>query len=279
MQELAQRIWSKASRFHIGDLAWRRDQYHSRDTKLWELGGSVVAWGCAQLPGTLDFMVHPNHPELADEVLDWFQGLATGEKLTVTVLDGETHLIEALVRRGFRESPDGPFDLYMDRNLDDLPEPRLPAGFNARHIRGDDDLNRRAEVHRAAWSATLMPSPTPSRMTPEIHRQVMATWPYQPELDWVIEAPNGQFAACCIAWLDEKNRVGELEPVGTHPEFRRLGLASAVCLSALHALRRHGAASAVVYPRGDDAYPVPRKVYGMLGFQPYSRTRTYTRAS
>jgi ribosomal protein S18 acetylase RimI-like enzyme len=278
MQALAQRIWSKASRFHIGDLAWGRDQYAKWPTQLWELDGAVLAWGCAQSPGSLDFMVHPNHRELADEVLDWFQGVATGDKLNVTVLDGESHLIKALDRHGYAESSDGPFDLFMDRNLDDLPEPRLPVGFVARHILGDADVTRRAEVHRAAWSATLMPSPTPSRMTPEIHRQVMATWPYRLELDWIIEAPNGQFAACCIAWLDEKNRVGELEPVGTHPDFRRLGLASAVCLSALQALKKHGAASAVVYPRGDDAYPVPRNVYGLLGFKPYSRTRTYTRS-
>ena len=244
---------------------------------LWEADGSVVAWGWVLLPDALDFMVHPDHPQLAEQVLDWFGRVATGDPLSVTVLDAETGLIDALIRNGYAESVPGPFDLFMARDLDALPEPQLPAGFSARHIRGEADLISRAEVHRAAWNATLMPSPQPSRMTAERYRNVMASWPYRPELDWVIEAPDGRFAASCIAWLDEKNRVGELEPVGTHPDYRRLGLARAVCLYSLHALRTHGAKSAIVYPRGDDAYPVPAKVYRSLGFQPYARTLTYTR--
>ena len=281
MQSLAQLVWSKRSRWPVGDLAWGRFQHQAGEsewpTTLWELDGSVVAWGWAQLPGALDFLVHPNYPQLADEVLEWFDGVATGMELSVTVLDVETHLIDALLRHGYAESAGGPFDLYMERSLDGLPEPKLPAGFKARHIRGEIDLARRAEVHRAAWSATLMPSPQPSRVTPESYRNVMAAWPYRLELDWVIESPDGEFAACCITWLDDQNEVGELEPVGTHPDYRRLGLARAVCLSGLHALRMHGAKTAIAYPRGDDAYPVPAKVYASLGFRPYARTRRYSR--
>jgi GNAT superfamily N-acetyltransferase len=279
MQALAQTIWSKASRFHVGDLAWGRDarRTHEWPTALWERDGSVVAWGWARLPGELDLMVHPQYPQLVDAVLEWFESVATAEDLSVTVLDAERHLVDALICRGYEAANDGPFDLYESRNLDDLPMPRLPNGFSARRVHGTVDLDARAEVHRAAWSATLMPNPPPSQMTPEACARVMATWPYSPELDWIIEAPDGRFASCCIAWLDEENQVGELEPVGTHPEFRRLGLASAVCLFALHALREKGARMAVVYPRGDDAYPVPRKIYGDLGFKPYGRTRTYTR--
>lgn len=281
MQALAQAVWSKRSRWHVGDLAWGRFQHQGHEpewpTMLWEKNGLPVAWGWARLPGALDFMVHPNHPQLADQVLDWFGRVAAGDRLSVTVLDIEAHLVDALLRNGYVESAPGPFDLYMERDLDGLPESGLPPGFSARHIRGDADLISRAEVHRAAWSATLVPSPRPSQVTAESYRNVMAAWPYRPELDWIIEAPDTRFAASCIAWLDDRNHVGELEPVGTHPDYRRLGLAHAVCLCGLHALRRHGAKSAVVYPRGDNAYPVPAKVYGSLGFQPYARTRTYSR--
>ena len=282
MQTLAQAIWSSASRFHVGDLAWGRFQHTGREaewpTELWEVDGSVVAWGWARLPDELDLMVHPQYPQLAGEVLEWFESIATGAKLSVTVLDAETHLVDALVRHSYKAVNEWPFDLYESQELDDLLHPQLPNGFRARHVRGSIDLVARAEVHRATWSATLVSNPGPSRVTAESYARVMTTWPYSPELDWIIEAPDGQFASCCIAWLDEKNRVGELEPVGTHPDFRRLGLASAVCLFALHALRERGAKIAVVYPRGDDAYPVPRKIYGDLGFQPYSRTRTYSRS-
>jgi GNAT superfamily N-acetyltransferase len=106
----------------------------------------------------------------------------------------------------------------------------------------------------------------------------MAAWPYRTALDWVVEAPDGRFAAQCLIWLDERNAVGELEPVGTLPEFRREGLARAVCLAALHAAHHAGAREAVVYPvinhpKSAGALPL----YRDLGFRPYARTLTFTR--
>ena len=54
-------------------------------------------------------------------------------------------------------------------------------------------------------------------------------YPYDSSLDWVIESPNGEFAACCLIWFDEVNKVGLLEPVGTDPRYWRTGLGSSVC--------------------------------------------------
>jgi ribosomal protein S18 acetylase RimI-like enzyme len=85
------------------------------------------------------------------------------------------------------------------------------------------------------------------------------------------------FAAYCLAWLDERNRVGELEPVGTDPRFARRGLAAAVCTFALARLREHGARTAVVYARGDAAYPAPKRLYESIGFRPFTRSVTFRR--
>ena len=108
-------------------------------------------------------------------------------------------------------------------------------------------------------------------------RRVMAAWPYRPELDWVLEAPNGGWVANCCVWYDEVNRVGEFEPVGVDADFRRRGYGFLVCLAGLHALRKAGAKTAIVGARGDDDYPVPRRLYFSLGFSPYARTITFQR--
>ena len=55
--------------------------------------------------------------------------------------------------------------------------------------------------------------------------ELQTVWPYRADLDCVVEAPDGSLVAYCLAWLDDANRVGELEPVGTHPDYRRRGLA------------------------------------------------------
>lgn len=105
----------------------------------------------------------------------------------------------------------------------------------------------------------------------------MSAWPYRRELDCVVEAPGGAFAAYCLAWLDEANGVGELEPVGTDPRFGRRGLAAAACVFALGQLARLGARAAIVYARGDAAYPGPKQLYESIGFRQHTSSRTFRR--
>jgi GNAT superfamily N-acetyltransferase len=103
----------------------------------------------------------------------------------------------------------------------------------------------------------------------------MSSWPYRPELDWVVEGPDGDFVATALIWLDELNGIGLVEPVGCAPAYRRRGLARAVNLAALQALRGFGVNKAMVCPRGDDGYPEARKLYQNIGFRPGSRTVTF----
>jgi len=179
MQSLAQRIWSKSSSLHVGDLAWQRFQHAGREaewpTVLWEAGGEVVAWGWVSLPGELALLVDPARPELASEVLAWFEDTASATELAVAVLDAEKHVVAALERCGYALRESSVFQSYMSRLLVDLPEPVVPAGFTLRPS-GPDDLDRRVAVHRAVWH--------PSRVTGPSYRAVMAAWPYRTELDW-----------------------------------------------------------------------------------------------
>ena len=278
MQQAVRRTWTPQQRWHVGDLAWGRnsmpgEEQHWR-TALWKDVGAVTAWGWVELPGHLDLHVDPAHPELADEVLAWFEAIATGSERTVTALETEGHLIAALKRAGYQPMTNSPFFQHCVIVLDEsLPLPHLPEGYRVR-----------AAVHRAAWrpkriGEMFVPpvdlGDAESNMTTESYRAVMEAWPYRHDLDQVVEAPDGTLAAFALGWLDEVNRAGELEPVGTDPRYAVRGLGSAVSLACLHALRAAGATRAVVYPRGDDAYPVARHLYFGLGFQPVARTVTF----
>jgi predicted GNAT family acetyltransferase len=98
-------------------------------------------------------------------------------------------------------------------------------------------------------------------------------------LHWVVEAPDGRFAAFCLIWWDEHNHVGELEPVGAHQDIRRLGLAGAACLGAMRAVRDLGATHAVVNSLGQPDNPGPRALYHSLGFVHHSQTVKYAASS
>jgi len=41
---------------------------------------------------------------------------------------------------------------------------------------------------------------------------------------------RNEYVSCCILWYDEKNKMGVLEPVGAHPDFRRKGLGREVVM-------------------------------------------------
>jgi ribosomal protein S18 acetylase RimI-like enzyme len=275
MQELVARSWEVEKPLvgvHVGDLAWRRYQHVGREhewrIRLWEAGDEgLAAWAWLFLPDELDFHVRRrDRAALIPEILDWLAAEAPGRELRVGAFDREALTVDALIEAGFRPTER---DAFASMALDlrgGLPEPVLPPGFRARHVAGVEDLGRRAAVHQAAFS--------PSRVTEESYANVMDAWPYRPELDWVAEAPDGRFAAFCLVWLDERNRVGELEPVGTHPAFRRRGLARAVCASALLALREAGADTAVVYAA--EGAPATG-LYRGLGFQPLGIHVTLTR--
>jgi len=87
--------------------------------------------------------------------------------------------------------------------------------------------------------------------------------------DLLVVAPDGTFAAFCIAWYDPFNRAGKFEPVGTHSRHRRRGLGKAVLLAGMRLMKALGAATAIVEGRGDNA--AANRLYGSLGFDEKGR--------
>jgi SAM-dependent methyltransferase len=73
----------------------------------------------------------------------------------------------------------------------------------------------------------------------------------------------------CVRADDSKNRTGELEPVGTHRNYRRMGLGKAVVLEGLRSLKRQGATEAIVY--ASDTNEAAIKLYESVGFRTIHR--------
>jgi ribosomal protein S18 acetylase RimI-like enzyme len=269
MQALVQVAWRLAPKNdrHVGDLAWGAYQHVGREPewarRLWFEDGKLVAYGWLYRPeATLDWQLHPRRPELLDRVLDWFESEVEGTLVT-SALPEDAAAIQALKGRGYAEVEGGPWFAHLARDLDGIARPDVPAGFTLRTV-GPGELESRVDAHRSAFE--------PSRVTVESYRNVTAAWPYRPELDCIAVAPDGRVASYVLVWYDDANRVGELEPVGTHQDFRRLGLARAVSLDALRRLREAGAERAIVLCRGDDAYPAPKRLYESVGFRQHTRS-------
>jgi ribosomal protein S18 acetylase RimI-like enzyme len=263
LQTLVQELWRLDGPYvgtHVGDLAWgstHLSQGAAWRTRTWDADGRVVAGAWMRRPAELEYEVLPDHRALQSEILDWFEGEAEGDERAVYSLSTDAGRLAFLSGRGYEPVLAKAFDFHR-RPLDGLAPVEAPPGFRLRTV-GPDDFERRVAVHRAAWA--------PSRVTEESYRDVTAARPYRADLDCVAEAPDGSFAASCLVWLDDENRVGELEPVGTDPAYRRRGLASAVCRFALQRLREEGATTAIVYSNTPEA----KALYESIGFREHTR--------
>ena len=264
---------------HVGDVTWGLYQHEPevewpKRTRIWERDGAPVAFGILWLPQTLQSVIHPEHrdDEVYDALLEWFADAAGGELdggLDAQVLESDAQFRAALERHGFVPNPEARAFEHRTRSLaEPVEKPELPPGYVHRHVGGEDDFERRVEVHRSAWE--------PSKFTLPAYRTLRMLPPYREDLDLVVEAPDGSFAAYALVWLDEENGIGELEPVGTHPAQQRLGLGTAVCLDACRRLRGLGADTAVVYSLA--GYHAGR-LYAAAGFEPVDRHLEFRRST
>lgn len=292
MQGLAQRVTATHPNLvnadaSYGELAWNWGKGHAADgahwpRHLWFSNGELVAWGWAQLPrqvklsdgsvkditgAYLAYQVHPDHAELVDEVIDWYD--ATTEGLVRTVLPGaaDEYGLKRWAAHGYVTDPDalgdtGSWTQLNERDLTDLEAPVLADGFR---FRTADEAGPEAAVqaHLNAW--------VPSTYTAESYEGVRQTPAYRGDLHILVEAPDGTMAASTIMWLDEVNKTAEFEPVGTHPGYRRLGLARAMLLHGMHQARAAGATHMTVACLGAPGHPNARGLYSSLGFQEVSR--------
>ena len=230
--------------WHVGDVTWGLRQHEGREDewkiRIWKDGGRTVAWSWLKGDrGLLEWDARRDRLDLLDEIL------ADPDARTTVTFEDDGEVRAALERNGFTQAGEanvnrqGPLMHFNRRDLADAPERApLPEGFRCRTVE-PGDLAERVAIHRDVWA--------PSLVTESSFANVQSSWPYRASLDCVVEAPDGRFAAYCLIWPDDENRVGELEPVGVREEFRRRGLGAAVCTFALSRLYEEGGRQAIVY--------------------------------
>jgi len=189
----------------------------------------------------------------------------SGEPYVLTdVWDCDVARIRLATELGFEQ-----FRIWDEVRVADLlrpiPEPD-PGGFVLRGARLED-----ADELAAARNHSFG-----SDWTGERYRSAVMTKPgYDPGREVVAVAPDGRIAAYTIGWIDVRNKVGHFEPVGTHSDFRRRGLARAVMLRAMKQMQRDGITVATVHHLAEN---VPaRRLYESIGFEKRHETLGFRR--
>ena len=291
MQGLAQQVTARSPALlngdaTIGELAWVWG--HTFDAlspfwrrRFWVEDGELAAWGWALPPyrtqrsdGTfaevttanLTWQTHPDRPQLLHGILDWYDELAEGADRLMIVQSADAPSQAIVAAHGYERdaqaaADDGFWHQFNARELTDLPEPVLPEGFRFLSA-ADVSVADAVKAHRDAWRG--------SRLTEAALERVQQTWPYRADLHPLIAAPDGTLAASAIIWFDEATQTAEFEPVGTHVDFRRRGLAAALQLRGMQLAKAAGATRMFVACVGAPASPGARNLYYSVGFREIS---------
>jgi ribosomal protein S18 acetylase RimI-like enzyme len=186
------------------------------------------------------------------------------------VAETDRSRIHWLEMRGFQPNQQGMY--LMQRSLGaDLPEVKLPQGFQVRPVAGEHEVHLRAAASHAAFGS----GKSFEVYWPQMLR-FMQSPVYHPDNDLVTVSPDGDFASFCNLWPDPFTRVGLFEPVGTHPAFQGRGLGRAVMTAGLQRLNKLGMTQANVCVESDNLPAI--RLYESLGFQRSFRLLTYEKA-
>lgn len=270
----------------------------ARPVSLWEAAGELVGFILPESACDAHLQVHPDYRYLEDEMIAWAEAHlvapatgAGGRELEIYVYEWDAQRQRLLQARGFVKTEVWGMLRHLRLGRQPLPAPQVAPGYTLRATypvgppprqaedsrlppppRGEDagvpnlfggfsgptpdDCQRIADLLNAAFGRTF-------HNAAEYRNFTRHAPCFRRELDLVVEAPDGTLAAYVGIPYDPVNRCGIFEPVCTHPDHRRRGLAAALMQEGLRRLRAIGAVEATV----DTGDRIPaNRFYDSLGF-------------
>lgn len=210
---------------------------------VWERNGAVVGVATfEEAPGDAWLLVHPDHRDLLPAMVDHaVERLAVDGRVRVMVPDDD-ELAELVSSRGLTRTDDGEPNMVLDLATD--LSYRLPDGFRVLSLADDWDLRA---LHRALHRGFGHPGePDWSPKALGERRRSFASPGQRPDLEVVVQAPDGRYAAFCGTWLWPDADYAMVEPVCADPDWRGMGCGRAAVLEAARRCRDLSARSAYV---------------------------------
>jgi ribosomal protein S18 acetylase RimI-like enzyme len=243
------------------------------NSRLWfDENGQLLAWAVLQTPfWTIDYVSHPDAEiYLHQEILSWADQRARAAINTangrpawfIMVFSGQTNRIRDLENAGFKCQSDAGGDSWskvLMRRSSQTPvkvyEPR--SGFTVRPLAGENEVEMYVELHRSVFES--------KNMTKEWRTHTLQHTDYKPDLDIVVEAPDGRLVAFCICWFNENSRDGQVEPLGCHKDFRQHALGRVALSEGLRRLQSLGARN--IFVETDNYRNTAFRLYESFDFQ------------
>ena len=191
-------------------------------------------------PGEAWIQIHPDYTFLYDEMVTYIEEhladkVGTTKYVKLNINKGVE--LEKIAReRGYKKLDHS--IPHLEYRINDIVEPQIPTGFTIKSVSEEDDIEKRRKSKSIAFGAHYAPSHWPPASA---YKELEKAPDYRKDLDLFIVAPNGDYASFCTVWIDVKNGYGNFEPVGTHAEYRGMGLARALLMEGFKRMKAYGA--------------------------------------
>ncbi len=250
-------------RWYQPDPAW--DPRREQEGRAWESDdGALVGAAHGESAGEVHLQVHPAHRHLEEAMIAWAEDalavddVAGGRRLATPVREYDQRRASLLEARGWRRTGDWGVTRWLRFGIGPSRSSAWDPGYVMRSLRPGEreDALRIAALLNGAFGRTLHDAPeflTFERHAPD----------YDAALHLVAEAPDGSFAAHVGITVEPVNRLAIVEPVCTHPDHRRRGLAQALLRRGLELARQAGATQACVDTGSGEA---ANRLYAEVGF-------------
>lgn len=200
-----------------------------------------------------EIQVHPDYRSIEKEMLQWVASEWSKDKkqIITNIYACDTRRVKLLEECKFNSQGVVGIDYRYDtskyvRNID------LGNDFRVEAFSESYDYEHRIETERLTFEKDFL--------NREWFETKALAPGYSADWDLAIVTPGGQVVAFCLAWLDEENRIAEIDPVGTHPDHRKKGFSKVLLTECFIRLSQHGITKAQIIGYSEPA----KKLYSSL---------------
>jgi len=232
--------------------------------KIWKNNADEIAAVTICKPsGDCRIFIHPDYRNFEEILVESLEQQRTSMKKDDTEIKmhfvveaGDTLRENLLTQRGYENKGVCEHNRILPEYYD-VVHITIPEGYKIRHA----DVEQDFEQYRSVQGSVF---PSMRKVTQNLLKIYSEAEFYNPELDIVVVAPDGSFAAFATGRMDPVSKLAEVEPVGVHPDHRRKQLGKAVCLECIRVLQKHGAKAIVIL--GAASTEAATHLYDSLGF-------------
>jgi mycothiol synthase len=218
--------WNHASRY------LEPVEYFTSRAHLWRNDAGELVSFLIRYYSLVYLQVHYGYRHLEFEMVDWAERNWLGDKkqINTMVYDWDIERQKLLAQRGYENH-----GAIEDVRIFDLtriyPEVNLPPGFRITSLAEYGDPEARIDLENSVWGVSLDEA---------WFRGKSSAPSYSSSWDLIAVSPDGKLAAESLVWLYPRNQMAEIDPLGTHPEYRKQGLARAMVLESFKRMRSSG---------------------------------------